>query len=181
MHEISQNMWEDEDDRVIRPNKSQLKRDALELVELGKKLSVLDMPFLQRLEMPNELRQALFDSKNITQNGAKKRHYKFLGKLLREVDTELLEKTIEELEFGTAKANAKFHMIERWRDRLLDVEDGQALTEWMNTYPNSDASQIRQLIRNAQKELSQNKPPKSSRSLFKVLRDCVQNSSKLDT
>ncbi len=166
----------EEEERVIRPNKSQLKRDAVALVKLGKKLESLDLAQLNRLPMSEELRESLIEGKAIHQNGARKRHFKFIGKILREMDTELLEKTINDLEFGTAKANAKFHKVERWRDRLLDVEDVHALDAWIEQYPQSNISQIRQLIRNAIKEAQQNKTPKSSRALFKVLREAAESS-----
>ncbi len=168
----------DEDDRVVRPNKSQLKREAQALLNLGKKLVALDTSQLQRMTISDELRQAIQDGKSIHQNGAKKRHFKFIGKLLREMDTSALEKTIENIEFGTAKANAAFHNIERWRNRLLDAEDSHALTEWMQAYPLSDVSRLRQLIRNARKEIEQNKSPKSSRALFQLLRDSSEISDK---
>lgn len=167
----------DEDDRVVRPNKSQLKRDAQALLNLGKKLVALDISQLQRIHMSDELRQAIMDGKSIHQHGAKKRHFKFIGKLLREMDTAELEQAIEQIEFGTAKANAEFHKMERWRNRLLDAEDAHALTEWMQAYPSSDVSRLRQLIRNARKEMELNKPPKSSRTLFQVLRDTSQHIS----
>jgi len=164
-------IFDEEEERVIRPNKSQLKREAVALVNLGKKLEALDIAQLHRLPMSDELRESLIEGKSIHQNGARKRHFKFIGKLLREMDTELLEKTINDLEFGTAKANAAFHQVERWRDRLLDTEDVHALDAWLEQYPQSDITRIRQLIRNALKEQQQNKPPKSSRALFKLLRD----------
>jgi len=168
------NPFFDEEERVIRPNKSQLKRDAIALLNLGKKLVSLDSTQLKRLEMSDELRESIAEGKAIHQNGARKRHCKFIGKLLREMDIELLEKTINDIEFGTAKANAKFHMIERWRDRLLNPEDIHALDAWLEQYPQTDITHVRQLMRNAQKELKQNKPPKSARVLFQLLRDTVQ-------
>jgi len=167
-------IFDEEEERVIRPNKSQLKRDAVALVKLGKKLEALDTAQLGRLPMSDELRESLIEGKAIHQNGARKRHFKFIGKLLREMDTELLEKTINDLEFGAAKANAKFHKVERWRDRLLDAEDQHALDAWIEQYPQSDITRMRQLIRNAMKEAQQNKPPKSSRALFKLLRDTCE-------
>jgi len=173
--EVPVNIFGEEEERVIRPNKSQLKREAVALVKLGKKLESLDMAQLGRLNMSDELRESLIEGKAIHQNGARKRHFKFIGKLLREMDTELLEKTINDLEFGAAKANAKFHVVERWRDRLLDAEDVHALNAWLEQYPQSDISRIRQLIRNALKEIQGNKPPKSSRMLFKVLRETVES------
>jgi len=39
-----------------------------------------------------------------------------------------------------------------------------------------DSQQIRTLIRNARREASANKPPKSSRELFKLLREITSES-----
>ena len=71
----------EEEERVIRPNKSQLKRDAVALVKLGKKLEALDLAQFGRLQMTDELRESLIEGKAIHQNGARKRHFKFIGKL----------------------------------------------------------------------------------------------------
>ena len=164
----------DEEGYVIRPNKSQLHRDALALLELGKKLSEMEPTRLKRLAMPDELFTALMDAKKIHQNGARKRHFKFIGKLLRDMETEALEQAVSEVAYGEAKSNAEFHQMERWRDRLLDSDDKDALTAFMGEYPQADAGRIRQLIRNAQKEIAQSKPPRSSRLLFQALREVMQ-------
>lgn len=166
----------DEDGRVIRPNKSQLHREAIALLELGKKLAAQDESTLQKIEMPPELYEALMQAKSIHQRGAQKRHFKYIGKLLRNINVDELEETIEIIEQNIQQANQEFHMIERWRDRLLNDDDGQALTEFLDDYPGADSGQIRQLIRNARKEFLQNKPHKSSRQLFKVLRATVEGS-----
>jgi ribosome-associated protein len=47
----------------------------------------------------------------------------------------------------------------------------------MHDYPNADSQRIRTLIRNHHREVAANKPPKSSRELFKLLRDIVKNSA----
>ncbi len=155
-----------------RPNKSQLKREARALIDLGKKLAELDNDMLTSLQLPHELHQALLELPQMRQHGARKRHTKYIGKLLRQMDTTVLEQTIESLERKEAESSALFHQIERWRDRL--IHDGpDVLTDFMHEYPQADAGQIRRLIRNAQQEFRQNKPPKSSRQLFQLLRDII--------
>ena len=44
------------------------------------------------------------------------------------------------------------------------------MNDLFDTFPHADRQQIRQLIKNALKEKSQNKPPANSRKLFKALR-----------
>ena len=44
-----------------------------------------------------------------------------------------------------------------------------------------DSQQIRTLIRNARREASANKPPKSSRELFKLLREITAESQTGDS
>jgi len=160
----------DEDGYVIRPNKSQLRRDSMALLELGKKLTDFEDNKLRRLNLPPELLKAVMDGKKIRQNGARKRHFKFVGKLLRSMEVEALEKAVNDVEHGVEQENAKFHQVERWRARLLNIEDTEALTELMAEYPKADVGHIRQLIRNANKEAQQSKAPRSSRLLFQALR-----------
>jgi len=45
------------------------------------------------------------------------------------------------------------------------------LSEFVELHPSVDTQQIRTLIRNARREAASNKPPKSSRELFKLLRE----------
>jgi ribosome-associated protein len=63
------------------------------------------------------------------------------------------------------------HLVERWRDRLLQEED--ALTQLASEYPNADVSQIRLLIKNAARERASVQPPKSYRALFKLLNELI--------
>jgi ribosome-associated protein len=50
-----------------------------------------------------------------------------------------------------------------------------ALTEFLHEYDYADRQQLRQLVRNAQKEAELAKPPKSSRLLFRYLKELLQN------
>ena len=88
---------------------------------------------------------------------------------MREIDVAPIVEQLEKWEGKNTAENAYFHNLERWRTRLID--DEKALSDFMAQYPNVDSQQIRTLIRNARKEASLNKPPKSSRDLFKLLRE----------
>lgn len=156
---------------VERLNKSQQKREIKELHELAVKLSKLDIQPLERMQLPPELFKALVDVQGM-KHGAAKRQFKFIVKLLRQNETESLVETIAGLEAKKVEEDKNFHCIERWRERLMT--DGQAaITEFMAMYPHADAGQIRQLVRNASRELQAGKPPKSHRSLFRLLRETI--------
>jgi ribosome-associated protein len=52
--------------------------------------------------------------------------------------------------------------------------DASVMSLLMNQFENFDIQYVRQLVRNANKEASQNKPPKSARILFKYLQECQE-------
>jgi ribosome-associated protein len=53
------------------------------------------------------------------------------------------------------------------------IENVDVLAEFIALYPQTDIQQLRTLIRNAQKEVAAGKPPKSSREIFKFLREIM--------
>jgi len=69
------------------------------------------------------------------------------------MDVDALEATIERMEADIHQTTHDFHRVERWRDRLLDENSEQVLTEFMHAYPAANCSQIRQYIRNSKLEL----------------------------
>lgn len=168
-------MLHDTDDEDYQPverlNKSQQKREIQALLQMGKTLSGLDEPTLVNMDLPPELFTALLATRSM-KHGALKRQYKFIAKLLRQMNTDSLEETLAEMESRKAGQDRQFHRIERWRDRLL-AEGPEAVTALMSEYPHADAGQLRRLIRNARNEHAANKPPKSSRALFRLLRDVI--------
>ncbi len=161
----------DEDGRVIRPNKTQLKREADALVELGKRLAELDAATLRSLELENELLTALLDARETKSHTARKRQFKRVGKLLRGIDTEALQQLVEDRDLQHRKGVNEFHHIEQWRDRL--IADPSSVSELLNEHPQVDRQRLNQLVRSAAKEAAMEKPPKSARQLFKFLRETI--------
>jgi ribosome-associated protein len=156
-----------------RPNKSQLKREADALFELGKRLVELEKNTLQSLELPNELLSAIDAAKEIHSNNALKRQFKLIGKMLRSIETEGLKKLIEERDLQHRKGVGEFHQVEKWRDRLI-AEGSPAVSDLLSRYPDVDRQRLNQLVRGAAKEVQLGKPPKSSRQLFRFLREIIK-------
>jgi len=165
---------DDDDDAVdTGPSKSALKARDHALQDLGAALSELPSGRLAALDMPDDLREAIRDYRSIRAHGAKKRQRKFLGRLLRHMDTEPFEKVIEEFRTGNRAEARALHQVERWRDEL--VADDEAVTRWMSEHPDTDAQHLRSLVRSARKHdaatgLSE-RHGRAYRELFKFIRE----------
>ena len=70
------------------PSKSQVKRDYLELQDFGLKMLGIPQVLLDRLEMDDDLREALAELRRMGNKPARRRQAQYVGKLLRDVDLE---------------------------------------------------------------------------------------------
>ena len=71
-----------------KPSKSQRKRDALALQELGETLVTLKPTQLDKMPLPEELREAVLAARQMNQRGARKRQLQYIGRLMRQIDPE---------------------------------------------------------------------------------------------
>ncbi|WP_127477925.1 ribosome biogenesis factor YjgA [Sulfurivermis fontis] len=163
---------DDFDDADLGPSKSQLKRDAHELLDLGAALVELAPQQLAQIPLSETVLAAVKETRGITAHGARKRQLKYLGKLLRLEDDAPIREALERLQSRHALTVAHHHQCERWRDRLI-AEGDAALTALLDEFPHADRQQLRQLMRAAQTEQAQGKPPKSARELFRALRALI--------
>jgi len=156
-------------------SKTKLKAEADTQQAIGKKLIDLPKDRLQKLMLPEALLDAVIEAKRITANGATRRQLQYIGRLMRDTDTAPIVEQLNRWEGKHNEENARFHLLERWRDRLIaDTSGSSVLQELVALYPQIEIQQLRTLIRNAQKEQLANKPPKSSRELFKLLREASE-------
>lgn len=163
--------YEDEEYDNI-PSKTQRKKEMHALQDLGKQLTELSDNQLASLELPEDLRLAITEMHRIRQNEARRRHLQYIGKVMRKIDSDAIQTQLDALNAKHSLNVQLQHQIEHWRDQLLE---GQAdvLQQFIDKYPHVDIQHLRQLIRSAQKELSQGKPPAHARKLFRFLRDTV--------
>lgn len=166
--------WQDE---TLEPSRSQLRRDALDILKLAEALAALSEPQLARVPLDDALREEVQRTRAITSHIARKRQAQFLAKQMRKLDDEAIEAIRYALGTDRDKAHretAALHRIETWRTRLLDEGDA-ALGEFIAEHPSADRQHLRQLVRNALAERKANKPPHAFRELFRELQKTAES------
>jgi ribosome-associated protein len=154
---------------TARPSKSQRKRDRQALHELGRELVGLADKHLDELDLPERVANAIRDARGLAR-AALQRQLRYISACLETVDAEEVRAHVQKLLQPSRDEVARFHDIERWRDALL--RDGEAaMAALLAERPLANEQHIRHLLRNATHELTAGKPPKSSRELFRELRE----------
>jgi len=143
-------------EEVGPPSKTQLKAEAGEKQALGEALLTLRADLMARLDLPDKLLDALAQAKRITSFEGKRRQMQFIGKLMRPLDPEPIREAINEQLGGSAQLTLTLHLAEQWRDKLIAADD--ALEIWLTEHPQTDAQQLRALIRQARKDAKPEKP-----------------------
>ena len=161
--------WEDEDqEEIIWVSKSEIKRDAEDLKQLGEKLVNLTKANLTKVPLDDSLKDAIELAQRL-QKEARRRQLQYIGKLLRSIDAEPIREALEKIENKHNQQQAMLHKLEILRDELITKGDA-ALTDLLNEHPSADRQQLRNLIRAAQKEKEQNKPSKAYREIYQILK-----------
>ncbi|VUD59937.1 hypothetical protein TDB9533_02805 [Thalassocella blandensis] len=161
------------EDDIEWVSKTQVKKEMLALQELGIAISELNAEQQAKIPMDDKLRLAIEETRRITHKNARKRHMQYIGKLMRASDVDAIQEAFDKLQSDAVRLTRHHHQIEQWRDNLLDPNQPDAVGKFIEQYPQVDRQQINQLVRSAQKEASQNKPPASARKLFKFIRETV--------
>lgn len=165
---------DDEDENFI--SRSQKKREVEALQSLGERLVELKPAHLDKLPIDETLRTAIDFAKTLPHRSALRRQMQYIGKLMRFADGEAIAEAIDRFDVTKEAHNKVFHKLEKWRDRLIaNDKDNSMLDVIITEYPHTDIQHLRQLVRNAQKEVALNKPPAAARKLFKYLRELEEN------
>jgi ribosome-associated protein len=155
-------------------SKSQLKREMLALQSLGEQLVELPPTQISKIEMPEDLREAVLFAQTLKRSEARRRQLQYIGTLMREGDPEPIRKALDEIARGRSLEASQVRQIEQWRTSLLEGKEG-LLDDILARFPEADRRQLRQLVVNARKEQEGNKPPKTFRALFRYLRELTAN------
>lgn len=150
-------------------SKSQCKRDAEALRNLGQELTQLTGEQLRRLPLPEDLLQAVLLAQSIKQHGGRKRQLQYIGKLLRNVDAKPIQHALSVMTRPSIEATAQLHALERWRDRLI-AEGDDAIPDILHQFPNADRQRLRQMIRGARSDARTEQAPRAARALFQYLK-----------
>ena len=164
-------------DEPLPLSKTKKKKMAENLQKLGEDLSLLSVDQLERLDLDPELFKALVEAKSITANVAGRRHRQYIGSLMRQVDPEPLLAGLEQLKIaptGIYRPKSEIDPqteknIQVFLDRLLAWDD-DAMETILLVAPDMDRQRLRQLIRNATKDISsQKKKSKSLQALKEII------------
>jgi len=167
------------------PSRTELKRESTELQKLGEDLLTLRGELFERLELPENLVDALDQVRRITNFEGRRRQMQYVGKLMRGQDPEVLQAVrdaLEEQRGGSAQQTLALHAAEKWRDDLIASDD--ALQSWLQSHPETDVQQLRALVRQARKdgaptqdEVSRGLAPRRGRAfreIFQLVRDTLE-------
>lgn len=138
--------------------KTDLKRESDALQDLGKELMTLRSDLFKRLQLSDQLIDALAEAKRITNFEGKRRQMQYVGKLMRKLTPEqvaAVKQALDEQRNGSASEKMSLQVAEQWRDRLI-VEEA-ALSIWLEHFPGTDVQQLRSLIRQSRKDIDKAK------------------------
>ncbi|MAZ89667.1 MAG: hypothetical protein CL693_18695 [Cellvibrionaceae bacterium] len=169
--DISKDDFDDENFR----SKTDIKKEMTELQELGTKIVELSEKHIERIPIEGELADAIYEARSMKHREGRRRQLQFIGKLMRQDDNidGIRDAYNKIMSIGQQHTKVQ-HQTEQWRDRLLS-DDKQALQAFLSEFGHAEIQHLRQLIRNSQKEISQQKPPSASRKLFRYIRETIEN------
>ena len=161
-----------------RPSKSAKKREVEALQALGAKLVELSSDQIKKIDMPDELRDALKEAHRLApRTEGMRRQLQFIGRIMRKVDPAPLQAALDKIAGLSAAENVRMHQRERLRDRL--IADEKVIEEILAKYPQADIQYLRQQRRNAIREQELKKPPKAYREIYRILRELEGDGSNL--
>ena len=153
-----------------RPSKSRLKREKKALRDLGRQIAELPPGHFVRMPLSEAMKDAMALYNRLKSGEAKRRQLQYIGKHMPEENLEEIRAVFDQIDNESKLFRQHFHKLEQLRDLLIEQGDA-ALDTVLGEFPHLNRQEIRQLIRQAEKERREEKPPAASRKLFRYLRD----------
>jgi ribosome-associated protein len=155
-------------------SKTQIKAQMVAMQKLGESLVHLGQSSLSKIPMDPELLDAVMLARKILRKKeGYRRQLQLIGKIMRNIDIAPIEQALNNIKSAHKKLNDAFHGTEMLRDAMLKEGDSK-IESAITDYPLLDRQKLRQYVRQANKQLAENKPPKSSRELFQYLKQIIK-------
>lgn len=164
---MRQDFIEDDEEIERGPSKSQLKREQLELQELGREMTKLGDDQLKRIHLPEDVLAEIVEFRRMRSFGAQRRQLQLIGKKMRNMDPKAVREAIDRATGESRAAVALLHRCETLRDKMIEEDD--AVKKFIDEHPEVDIQALRTLVRGARKERKLQKPPKNARELYRFL------------
>ncbi|MFT4810205.1 MAG: ribosome-associated protein, partial [Paraglaciecola sp.] len=154
-------------------SKTQVKAQMVAMQKLGESLVHLGQSSLAKVPMEEELLDAVMLARKILRKKeGYRRQLQLIGKIMRNTDIAAIEHALSNIKSAHKKLNDAFHGTEMLRDDIL-LQGDSKIESIIVDYPLLDRQRLRQYVRQANKELADNKPPKASRELFQYLKQII--------
>jgi len=128
-------------------SKTQRKKEAQDLKQLGQELTKFTVQQLQSLPLSDKLITELLEFNRLpNSHGAKKRQLQFIGKLMRANDAEEIRNAIPKLPPKSKKTSGKNNEISIWCDKILQGSN-EEINESLIKFPNTERQKLRQFQR----------------------------------
>ena len=151
------------------PSKSQLKRDSHALQAMGKELVEMPEGKLQKFNLPEALKQAIYEARKLKSREAKRRHLQYIGKLMRISNIDEIQNTLDKMDHQSLTYRQHFKQLEVWRERIIS-QGNKGIESFLKEYPLAERQQLRNLQRQANREIELKKAPVASRKIFEYIR-----------
>jgi ribosome-associated protein len=150
------------------PSKTRMKEAMRELQALGEELTTLSGEQLRRMNLDEDLLEAVLTWQRIPKFEARRRQLQYIGKLMRRLEAEPVRAALAVARGESASEIARLRRLERLREQVL--EDEAVFQQIAADYPGADLTRLRQLRRAALREKLENRPPRHFRELFHALK-----------
>ena len=168
-----------DDEEDFGPSRSELRRNALDMLKLAKQLVELPPSRIPKLKLPEDIVDEIGRTRKVTAHIAHKRQLAFLAKQMRRHGDEAFvdaRAALGEDRDRQRQEAAHMHRLEARREKLLEGGD-VALGELFDEYPNLDRQHLRSLVRQAKAEREANKPLHAFRELYRIIKELEAGSS----
>jgi ribosome-associated protein len=162
------------EEEIIYVSKSEIKREVQEMHKLGTQLAALSPKAREKVPLDTILEEAMVLSDKLSKKKESyRRHLNYIAKQLR------LAENLDEIKLAmdiignkNQQASVVLNKLEHLRDQLITDGD-KKVNELIEEYDNLDRQKLRQLVRQAKKELEQEKPAKGYQDLFQYLKTSI--------
>lgn len=160
----------------IYKSRTQIKKESEALQKLGERLTKLSPAQLNNIDIPEELRRAVTDARQISARKAAHRNRQFIGALMRECDPAPIREALDRLEAGlslTTRSKTPRPDVNPWVEAIL--ANDQAVEAFLAEYPSADRQRIRTLRRNALKKRDTAPEGKEFKAFSACIREAIDH------
>ena len=151
-----------------KKSKSMLKKEMLNLQKIGSDLVNLSPKKLSRIEISEDLNEAIMLAKKIKSREGKRRQIQHIGKIMRSADIDKILMELKIFDQESVAYRSQKITIEKWIKRLT-LEGDKAIDDILIELPKIDRKHLRQLVRQTKKEISEEKRKNANKKIFAYL------------